>query len=230
MTVACRTDSERALPQSRGGTAIVHAGCAPAGHEGNDRFGEIEGETLHKAQRQLTCASEEEAVRNRVKRQTFVLCAALAVAVVSAIPLVEAGSKFSSRSFSAGPILTNPGARYSLDYGTELHTNPGGKYGVSRADQQIPHQPRRQIRLSRLHHRPVSSSAGLRRHRRRRADRRDGDARTRPVRRNQAAARNRNRPAGRSRRPGAAHKPRGAHRLRADHRRRPAAGNKPGPS
>ena len=67
-------------------------------------------------------------MRNRVKRQTFLLCAALAVAVLSAIPLVEAGSSFSSRSFSAGPILTNPGARYSLDYGTKFHTNPGGKY------------------------------------------------------------------------------------------------------
>jgi len=67
-------------------------------------------------------------VRNRVTRQALVLCAALAVAVLSAIPLVEAGSSFSSRSFSAGPILTNPGARYSLDYGTQFHTNPGGKY------------------------------------------------------------------------------------------------------
>lgn len=67
-------------------------------------------------------------MRNRVTRQTFLLCAALAVAVLSAIPFVEAGSSFSSRSFSAGPILTNPGARYSLDYGTQFHTNPGGKY------------------------------------------------------------------------------------------------------
>ncbi|HMK41303.1 MAG TPA: hypothetical protein VK451_07060 [Methyloceanibacter sp.] len=67
-------------------------------------------------------------MRRRVTRGTLVLCAALAVAVLSAIPLVEAGSSFSSRSFSTGPILTNPGARYSLDYGTEFHTNPGGKY------------------------------------------------------------------------------------------------------
>ena len=72
--------------------------------------------------------SEDEAVRHRVTKQMFVLGAGLAVAVVSAIPLVEAGSSLSSRSFSTAPILTNPGARYSLDYGTEFHTNPGGKY------------------------------------------------------------------------------------------------------
>jgi hypothetical protein len=61
-------------------------------------------------------------------RCATVLCAALAVMGVSAIPLVEAGSSLTSRSLSAGPVLTNPGARYSLDYGTQFHTNPGGKY------------------------------------------------------------------------------------------------------
>jgi hypothetical protein len=53
------------------------------------------------------------------------------VAVMSAVPLVEAGSSLTSRSFrtfSTGPVFTNPGAKYSLDYGTQFHTNPGGKY------------------------------------------------------------------------------------------------------
>ena len=63
-----------------------------------------------------------------VTRRAIVLGAAAAVTALSVIALAEAGSSLSSRSFSTGPVLTNPGARYSLDYGTQFHTNPGGKY------------------------------------------------------------------------------------------------------
>jgi hypothetical protein len=65
---------------------------------------------------------------NRTTRHTITLCAGLAVAVMSAVPLVEAGSSLTSRSLSTGPVFTNPGARDSLNYGTQFHTNPGGKY------------------------------------------------------------------------------------------------------
>ena len=58
----------------------------------------------------------------------MVLCAGVAVAASSAVSLVEAGSSLTGRSFSTAPMYTNPGARYSLDYGTQFHTNPGGKY------------------------------------------------------------------------------------------------------
>jgi hypothetical protein len=58
----------------------------------------------------------------------MILCAAFAIAAMSAVPFVEAGSSLTSRSFSARPAYTNPGARYSLNYGTQFHTNPGGKY------------------------------------------------------------------------------------------------------
>jgi hypothetical protein len=65
----------------------------------------------------------------RLTKQAMVLCAGVAVAALSAISLVEAGSSLTGRSFSTAPVLTNPGARYSsLDYGTQFHTNPGGKY------------------------------------------------------------------------------------------------------
>ncbi len=67
-------------------------------------------------------------MRRSGTRQAIVLGAALAVAGVSAIPLVEAGTSLTSRSFSIGPVYTNPGARYWLNYGTQFHTNPGGKY------------------------------------------------------------------------------------------------------
>jgi hypothetical protein len=65
---------------------------------------------------------------NRIARQAMVLCAGVAVASLSAVSLGKAGSSLTSHSLSAGPVLINPGARYSLDYGTQFHTNPGGKY------------------------------------------------------------------------------------------------------
>jgi hypothetical protein len=60
-------------------------------------------------------------------KQAIMLSAA-AIGALSAIPLVEAGTSLTGRSFSAGPVYTNPGARYSFNYGTQFHTNPGGKY------------------------------------------------------------------------------------------------------
>ena len=54
--------------------------------------------------------------------------ATAALLSLSAVALADAGSSVSSRSFSTAPLLINPGARYSLDYGTKFHTNPGGKY------------------------------------------------------------------------------------------------------
>jgi hypothetical protein len=51
-----------------------------------------------------------------------------AVMMMGAIALAEAGSSLTGRSFSTGVVRTNPGGKYSLDYGTQFHTNPGGKY------------------------------------------------------------------------------------------------------
>ena len=65
---------------------------------------------------------------DNLTRCIIVLCIAVAVTSLSVIALAEAGTSLSSRSLSGGPLLTNPGARYSLDYGTRFHTNPGGKY------------------------------------------------------------------------------------------------------
>jgi hypothetical protein len=67
-------------------------------------------------------------IRSRITRRAIAIGAAAILGWMSAISLAEAGSSLTSRSFATGPILTNPGARYSLDYGTQLHTNPGGKY------------------------------------------------------------------------------------------------------
>ena len=68
------------------------------------------------------------AIKVCVLGRAIVLCATATVTALSAISFAEAGSSLTSRSFSTGPILTNPGAKYSFDYGTQLHTNPGGKY------------------------------------------------------------------------------------------------------
>jgi hypothetical protein len=64
----------------------------------------------------------------RLTSQAMMLCAGAALAALSTVSLSQAGSSLTSRSFSTAPVLTNPGARYSLDYGTQFHTNPGGKY------------------------------------------------------------------------------------------------------
>ena len=68
------------------------------------------------------------AINSREMGRAVVLCAAAAVTALSAIPRAEAGSSLTGRSFSTGVVRTNPGGKYSLDYGTPFHTNPGGKY------------------------------------------------------------------------------------------------------
>ena len=67
-------------------------------------------------------------IRSRFARRAIAIGVAALCGWMSAISFAEAGSSLTSRSFSTGPILTNPGARYSLDYGTQFHSNPGGKY------------------------------------------------------------------------------------------------------
>ena len=66
-------------------------------------------------------------MRIRVKRQTFLLCAA-GRRGLERDPARRGRQQPTQPLVPAGPILTNPGARYSLDYGTQFHTNPGGKY------------------------------------------------------------------------------------------------------
>jgi len=98
-------------------------------------------------------------VKSRFARRAIVIGAAAIVGWVSAISFAEAGGILTSRSLSTGPILTNPGARYSLDYGSQFHTH-WRQIRPSRSGQQVPHEPRRQICLSQLLGRPALSGRG----------------------------------------------------------------------
>jgi hypothetical protein len=73
------------------------------------------------------------AMRSRLARGAIAVCVAAVLGWISAISLAaEGGSALDAgvlhMAGSAVVPRTNPGGKYTLDYGSEFHTNPGGKY------------------------------------------------------------------------------------------------------
>ena len=73
-------------------------------------------------------------ISSRLARRAIAVGVAAFFGWMSASPLAEAGRVPVGGSGAihlcggAGEVRTNLGGKYTLDYGSQFHTNPGGKY------------------------------------------------------------------------------------------------------